>query len=456
MKIVIVSPDLYTYGAMVIGGVLIDAGFDVTLTKNPDAATATATAADADIVLLSLYSTLHLLDERIRNFASAFRSGSAAHGDRAIYVGGPISAYPEIVLGELDVDAVIVGEGEESTVELLENGISEDISGIAFRSDGEIVTTEPKPARIERPLPLIPADIGSQSIRGANTYIETHRGCIGACGFCQVPKFFGTKIRSREIADIIAEIEEFKRCGVRRIAISGGTSSLYQYGKSKSKSVNTGAFIELLQAIARVMGPRNVSVPDIRVDYVSEEVLHAIHDFTMGWVYYGIESGSDEMLKAMRKGVDSERNIYAIELAQQCGVKVGGSFIVGYPGETAEDYEMTKGLIEETFLDDVFVSIAEPIPGTHLSELVLATDDSENPTFMEHVGEYKALKLTESEARCFDLTLHAQMCKAVPSILTDQLYQACLVDSRQQGRDVRAVTRLLQRYRGRGDPSNEQ
>ena len=442
MKIVIVSPDLYTYGAMVIGGVLKSAGFDVTLTKNPD----DAAEAGADVILLSLYSTLHLLDERIRDFASAFRSGSAAPGDRAIYVGGPISAYPDIVLGELDVDAVIVGEGEESTVELLNNGISEDISGIAFRDNDEIIVTKPKPAKIERPMPLIPGDIGSQSIRGANTYIETHRGCIGACGFCQVPKFFGTKIRSRDITEIIAEIEEFKRCGVRRIAISGGTSSLYQYGGSGS--VNTNAFIELLQAIAEVMGPRNVSVPDIRVDYVDEEVLHAIHDFTMGWVYYGIESGSNEMLKVMRKGVDLEANVYAIELAQQCGVKVGGSFIVGYPGETIDDYELTKSLIEDTFLDDVFVSIAEPIPGTHLSGLVLETDDSENPTFMEHTGEYKALKLTESEARCFDLTLHAQMCKAVPNILTDQLYNACLEDSRQQGGDVRVVTRLLQKYRG--------
>ncbi len=434
MKITIVSPDLYTYGSMVIGGILRDAGFNVTLTKNTDV------SADTDIILLSLYSTLHLLDSRIRDFAE--------QSSKPIYVGGPISAYPDIILGELDVDGVIVGEGEESTVELLSNGVSEDISGIAFRTDGEIIRTEPKPAKLERPMPLIPDDISDQSIRGANVYIETHRGCIGACGFCQVPKFFGRTIRSREIADIIAEIKEFKRHGVQRIAISGGTSSLYQYD-SHEKSVNVSAFVELLQSIAEVMGGRNVSVPDIRVDYVNEEMLHAIHDFTMGWVYYGIESGSDKMLKEMRKGVDAEKNVYAIELAQQCGVKVAGSFIVGYPGETAEDYQLTKGLIEDTFLDDVFISIAEPIPETNLADIVLKTDDSENPTFTEHTGEYKSLKLTESEARCFDLTLHAQMCKSTPSILTDQLYQACLDDARQQGSDVRAVTRLLQKYRGR-------
>jgi len=86
MKITIVSPELYTYGSMVIGGVLVDAGFDVTLTKNTDV------SADTDIILLSLYSTLHLLDSRIRNFAE--------QSSKPIYVGGPVSAYPDIILGE--------------------------------------------------------------------------------------------------------------------------------------------------------------------------------------------------------------------------------------------------------------------------------------------------------------------------------------------------------------------
>ncbi len=427
MKVTIISPDLYTYGSMVIGGVLKDAGLDVTLTRE--------LSADTDTVLLSLYSTLHLMDKRIRDFVS--------QGNRTVYVGGPISAYPDIILGELQADAVIIGEGEESTPALLNNGISEDIPGIAFRNHDEIIRTKPEPAKMERPLPLIPDDIKDHDIRGANVYIETHRGCIGTCGFCQVPKFFGKKIRSREIEVIIEEIKEFKQCGVQKIAISGGTSSLYKYGKS----MNESAFIELLEAIAGVMGNKNVSIPDIRVDYVNEDILHAIRDHTMGWVYYGIESGSNKILKDMHKGVDSEKNMDAIRLAQECGVKVGGSFIVGYPTETPEDYELTKNFIEDAFIDDVFISIAEPIPETNLADLVLATDDSENPTFTEHGNEYKVLNLTESEARCFDLQLHGQMCKSMPKIVTDQMYQAYLEEARQQGRDVRAVTRLLQKYR---------
>ena len=98
------------------------------------------------------------------------------------YAGGPVSAYPEIVLGELDCDAVVLGEGEETVVSLARNGITNETSGIAVRKGSLVIKRPaPPPASIEHPLPFIPRDISTQSIRGANVYIETHRGCSGAC-----------------------------------------------------------------------------------------------------------------------------------------------------------------------------------------------------------------------------------------------------------------------------------
>lgn len=97
-----------------------------------------------------------------------------------IYAGYLISAYTDSVLGARDVDAVIVGGCEVSTVKLLNNGVSEDISEITFRNDGDVTITEPKPVKIERPIPLIPDDLGSRSIRSANTYIRTHGDCASA------------------------------------------------------------------------------------------------------------------------------------------------------------------------------------------------------------------------------------------------------------------------------------
>jgi len=70
---------------------------------------------------------------------------------------------------------------------------------------------------------------------------------------------------------------------------------------------------------------------------------------------------------------------------------------VGYPGETRQDFEETMAFVEEAMLDDVFVSIAEPIPGTPLAAQTLANPDDELCLYQEHRGDAKALKLSEAE-----------------------------------------------------------
>lgn len=439
MDVCIISPDLYTYGAMLIGGVVRDGGHTVRLeTKfTPEI------SGKSDTVLLSLFSTQHILDPRIRDFIASCRN----RGQKC-YVGGPVSAYPEIVLGELAPDAVVLGEGEPTVIPLIEDGITPTLTGIAFQEGhGGTLKIRPgiPPLDIEHPLPVIPRDIGSQSVRGANVYIETHRGCTGGCTFCQVPRFFGRSIRSREISTIVREVRAFQDAGARRISISGGTGSLYCH---TGTGINTNAFVNLLAGIAEVAGPRNVSSPDIRADCINDEVLEAIRNYTIGWVFFGIESGSNRILHDMGKGIRIEQVADAIEQCRQHGLKVAGSFIVGYPTETSEDYEATKDFITEQQLDDVFVSVAEPIPSTPLSALALKTPSEKNPLYIPTPGEYHALKLTESEARCFDLMMHADMCKPGLHVVTSQVYDTYLNEARKQGNEIRAVTDLLHRYNG--------
>ena len=92
------------------------------------------------------------------------------------------------------------------------------------------------------------------------------------------------------------------------------------------------------------------------------------------------------------------------------------------------------------------MSIAEPIPETPLAQLVLKTPLEENPTFLETTGEYRSLGLTESEARCFDLMMHADMYKPQLHVVTDQVFDGYVKESRKQGSDIRSVTDLLFRY----------
>ena len=432
MDITILSPGIYTYGAMLIGGVLHDAGHNVTLARTP------ATPPDT-ILLMSLFSTQHLLDPAIRDAVRTHRERGGK-----VYVGGPVSAAPEMVLGELAPDAVVVGEGEETVIRLIEEGVGPDLPGIAFVDAGRpVITPSAPPASMDRPLPLIPDDIGSQSIRGASAYIETHRGCVGGCTFCQVPRFFGRAIRSRPIESVIEEVKAFAAHGATRLSVSGGTGSLYG---SHGGEMNPDAFITLLRGMAEVMGPRNVSSPDIRVDCITDEILDAVRQYTIGWVFFGIESGSDRMLRMMGKGAAVRQVEKAVERCREHGLRVAGSFIVGYPGETERDYEATKDLIAALSLDDVFVSSAEPIPGTPLADLAVRTPHDRNPAFVPHTGEYRTLSLTESEARCFDLMMHADLFRPQLRLVTDEVYNTYLAEARKQGRDIRAATDLILRY----------
>jgi B12-binding domain/radical SAM domain protein len=433
MQVQVISPGIYTYGALVIGGLLKAAGAKVTLHKG-------ISVEPAEVVFLSLYSTQHLLDPAIRSFIADARQGGTT-----CYVGGPVSAVPEMVLGELAPDAVIIGEGEPVVVPLLYRGNPDRIPGTAYSRDGEIIINPPVlPETLDRPLPLIPDDIGAQDIRGANVYIETHRGCLGACSFCQVPRFFGRSIRSREIGDILAEVMAFREKGARRISISGGTGSLYKYRDGK---MDVGSFISLLSGIAEIMGPRNVSAPDIRVDCISDEILDAIRKYTIGWIFFGIESGSNRMLTQMGKGVTVSQVADAIASSRQHKLAVAGSFIVGYPTEERDDYEQTKDFITKHPLDDIFVSIAEPLPSTPLASLALRTPRRKNTLFIPHTGEYRSLGFSEAEARFFDLSLHGAMWRTRPLLVAGQAYDAFLGEARKQGSEIRAVYDLLEKYR---------
>lgn len=220
IKITIYSPNYYTYGAMVIGGALQKSNtkYNIKLIKNIDDNNLKL-LLKSDFVLLSLYSTSQIIDENLKNIVNFIKRKSK---NTKIFVGGPVSAYPEIILGELPVDGVIIGEGELITPNIIE-GSKE---GLAYRdiNNNEIIINTPKLKKLETLHAdlLIPNNIANQSIRGANVYIETHRGCIGNCTFCQVPKFFGKEIRSKPLDEVLNEVKQFKKRGVKRIAISGG------------------------------------------------------------------------------------------------------------------------------------------------------------------------------------------------------------------------------------------
>ena len=436
ITITVLTPEFYNYGAMLIAGILKDEGYHVKLQKGFE------NTITADIIFISIHSTIHLLKyqkeiEKIDGFK---------------IVGGPVSQSPELVFKYLNPDLVVVGEGEFVVTDLIK-AISHDkefinkdclkkINGIAFNKKGNIILNNPaQPAILQgRPIPLIPEDISFEDIRGANVYIETHRGCPGNCGFCQVPYFFGRDIRSRPMEDILSEVNEFLKKGAKKIAISGGTGTLY--GSKKFRGIDETEFIELIKQISKLTGPENLTIPDIRVDMISENILEAIEKYTNGWIFFGIESGSEKILKSMKKGINLDHVRESVESARKKGVKVAGSFIVGYPGETEEDFDDTLDLADELMLDDYFVSIAEPIPGTALAEEVKKISLKENPVFIKS-KEYKNQNLSIAETRALRLMLDSYIFRSVPVPMSDQLFNALLNEVKSQGKHIKIVTEMI-------------
>ncbi|MGB4362371.1 MAG: methyl-coenzyme M reductase glutamine C-methyltransferase [Methanothermobacter tenebrarum] len=426
MKIVVITPEFYNYGSMIVAGVLKSLGYNVTLKKD-------FKDHGADVVFISLHSTIHLIKYKNEiNRIKVFK-----------VLGGPVSTNPQLIFKHLNVDLVVKGEAEgkiDKIMEYLEGKREKtSIPGVAFKKDDELINTpSSREDSIKHPLPLIPSDISNENIRGANVYIETHRGCVGNCTFCQVPCFFGRRVRSRSIEDIIKEVKEFTRRGAKRIAISGGTGTLY--GSRKFKDVDEDAFITLLEKVSEITGPMNLTIPDIRVDLVTDNILEAIRRYTNGWIYYGIESGSPRILKKMKKGISIDDIFEAVEMARRHGVKVAGSFIVGYPGEEEEDFQATLEIADELMLDDYFISIAEPIPGTALAEEVRKLPLHENPVYMDsNEGRFKSL----AAERAFKLFLDSYVFRSTPVPITDKLFRSIVKEVKSQEEHIKTVTAMI-------------
>ncbi len=441
MKVTIISPKLYTYGALLIAGILKSEGYQVSLINEFNI----EKASRADVVGLSFASTLNLLEAK--GFISRLKLGS---NPPFMVLGGPVSQVPALVFAHLpEIDAIVVGEGEETVLELLKTfeakGDLETVSGIAFR-DGKdvIITSSREPLNLDgRPLPFITPDLQNQDIRSANTVIETHRGCFGNCTFCQVPNMFKHKIRSRPIEDIVQEAKWFVKNNIFKIGMSLSTVSQYGW----DAGLNEEAFVRLLKEVSEVVGPSNLAVPDIRVDMVSEEILKAIKSYTAGYVVFGIESGSDKILKKMRKGITVDMVTDAYDQAKKAGLKVVGSFVTGYPGETDEDFDMTMDLVRDLMLDDAWVNIACPIPGTELGDEVVKLPVEENPVFINDPGSIgHRHDLTVSEFRSLDLCLCAAAAAPTPFPLSDGLYAEFLKGVKAQHEEVVLYTNIIRGF----------
>jgi radical SAM superfamily enzyme YgiQ (UPF0313 family) len=266
------------------------------------------------------------------------------------------------------LDIVVRKEGENTLLELvqkLEAGKSfRDVLGTTCRKDGKIVRNPDRPY-IENlddlPFPahhLWPIE----RLRKYGTVIfplVTSRGCVYWCDFCTAVRMFGRRYRMRSPKSVVDELEFLHN-----------TYGAYQF------TFYDDAFTVDQQRVAEIceeIRNRKLKIKwdcETRVDMVTKELLRNMKEAGCIAVWFGVESGSQQVLDAMRKGFSTTQTVRAFKWAKEAGLMTVANVILGFPGETKETAWETVKFVESLNPNDVGYYIATPYPGTPLYDSV--------------------------------------------------------------------------------------
>ena len=290
--------------------------------------------------------------------------------DKALtVVGGPYpSGEPDTFVDQFDL--VAVGEGEETIVQILEHLDDrrfEEIPGLVFKRDGEIVRTTPRVRSKDMsqlPLPYRGDIPNAEYIhywrrhwKDATTPLMSTRGCPFRCDFCH-KSVFGDLFSARPVESVVAEMREIAELGYDHIWMSDDLFTL-----------NYRRTFELAQAIEDAHLPLTWECLS-RVTHVDQALFEQMHRAGCKRIFFGIESGDANVLKEMKKGITPDQARAAVEACVAAGIKAAGFFMVGYLGETTDSLIRSINFSSSLPLDYVSYTIAYPLPGTGFYERV--------------------------------------------------------------------------------------
>ena len=323
-------------------------------------------ALETKAEVVGIYAMVSMLDECLW-FARQLRPTC-----RLLVAGGPLpTCDPEPFLNAFDV--VVRGEGEQTILELVrayqETSDLDKIAGIVYRKHGDGVAKSELVSTPERaftknldrvPFParsLLPNEsyirYGKKKYGYSITTVMSTRGCPFRCEFCS-NVVFGGSYRERSPENVVDEIVEVLDLGYDRISF---TDDVFTMKKER--------VVKVCQEIRRRGLKFNWECLG-RVDALDTPTALDMKAAGCTRIFFGIESGDEQILKLMNKKISIEQARRGVEAAHNAGLQVGAFFIIGYPGDTDETVLKTLRFANSLPLDYLGLSMPYPLPGTDL------------------------------------------------------------------------------------------
>lgn len=307
---------------------------------------------------------------------------------RIAFVGPPVTTHPEQALRASSViDFVTHKEFDYTVVRFAAGEPLDKIPGVHFLRDDKLVSTPPEPLVTDLDkLPWVTKiwkrdlDITKYNVPFLlHPFIAFYstRGCPALCTFCLWPQTFDDhRWRQRSVADVRNEVEwaldAFRPEGLQEIFFDDDT---FTY--------NPKRMLEMSQAFK----PLKFQWSSTSRSHLDYDTLKVMADAGCRLFIVGFESGNDQILKNIKKGISAKRSLEFVQNCKKVGIRVHADFIIGLPGETRETIRETIEYAKQMDPETLQVSVAHAYPGTEMYEWFRANGVILNTTMSDELGQ---------------------------------------------------------------------
>ncbi|UOO82152.1 tRNA (N6-isopentenyl adenosine(37)-C2)-methylthiotransferase MiaB [Uruburuella testudinis] len=330
-------------------------------------------AADADIILFNTCSVREKAQEKVFSDLGRVKPLKAKNPNLIIGVGGCVASQEgEAIVKRAPYVDVVFGP---QTLHRLPQMI--DDKKVSGRSQVDISFPE-----IEKFDHLPPA-----RVEGGSAFVSIMEGCSKYCSFCVVPYTRGEEF-SRPLNDVLTEIANLAQQGVKEINLLGQNVNAYRGLMDDGEVCD---FAMLLRIVHEIPGIERMRFTTSHPREFSDRIIECYRDLPklVSHLHLPIQSGSDRVLSAMKRGYTAleYKSIIRKLRAIRPDLCLSSDFIVGFPGETEQEFEQTLKLVKDIAFDLSFVFIYSPRPGTPAANLPDDTPQAEKVRRLEALNE---------------------------------------------------------------------